>query len=77
MNQHIQVIKFANTFKLKLYNQTRLITDFDQAGFDALIAENNFFTSNADDFQFNHYDVISPSNERNQLFVEAYQSTQF
>jgi len=70
-------IKFANTFKLKLYNQTRLITDFDQAGFDALIAENNFFTSNADDFQFNHYDVISPSNERNQLFVEAYQSTQF
>jgi len=70
-------IKFANTFKLKLYNQTRLITDFDQAGFDALIAENNFFTSNSDDFQFNHYDVISPSNERNQLFVEAYQSTQF
>ncbi len=70
-------IKFANTFKLKLYNQTRLTTDFDQAGFDALVAENNFFTSNADDFQFDRYDVISPSNERNQLFIESYQSTQF
>ncbi|WP_162126320.1 SusD/RagB family nutrient-binding outer membrane lipoprotein [Flavobacterium phycosphaerae] len=70
-------IRFANTFKLKLYNQTRLTTDFDQAGFDALIAEDNFFTSNADDFQFNRYDAISPSNERNQLFIAAYEGTQF
>ena len=70
-------IRFANTLKLKLYNQTRLTSDFDQAGFDALIAENNFFSSNADDFQFNRYDAISPSNERNQLFIEAYESTQF
>ena len=70
-------IKFANTFKLKLYNQTHLSPNFDQVGFDNLIAENNFFTSNADDFQFVHYDAISPSNERNQLFVEAYESTQF
>ncbi len=70
-------IKFANTFKLKLYNQTRLTTDFDQAGFNALIAANNFFTSNADDFQFARFNLISPTNERNQLFIEAYESTQF
>lgn len=70
-------IRFANTFKLKLYNQTRLTTDFDQAGFDALIAENNFFTSKEDDFEFDRHNVISPSNERNQLFIESYQSTQF
>jgi hypothetical protein len=70
-------IKFANTFKLKLYNQTRLAADFDQAGFDALIAQNNFFTSNADDFQFARFDVISPTNERNRLFIESYESTQF
>ena len=38
-------IRFANTFKLKLYNQTRLTPDFDTAGFNALIAENNFFKS--------------------------------
>lgn len=71
-------IKFANTFKLKLYNQTNLLTTgFDQVGFSALIAENNFFTSNGDDFQFNHNVAISPSNERNRLFSESYESTQF
>jgi Starch-binding associating with outer membrane len=71
-------IKFANTFKLKLYNQTNLLTTgFDQAGFNALIAENNFFSSNADDFQFNRNVAISPSNERNNLFRESYESTQF
>jgi hypothetical protein len=70
-------IKFANTFKLKLYNQTRLTADFDQAGFNALVAENNFFTSNADDFQFSRFDLISPTNERNRLFIESYESTQF
>lgn len=70
-------IKFANTFKLKLYNQTRLTTDFDQVGFDALIAEDNFFTSNEDDFQINHFNVLSPTNERNKLFIESYESTQF
>ena len=70
-------IKFANTFKLKLYNQTRLTADFDQAGFNALIAENNFFTSNTDDFQFARFTVLAPTNERNRLFIESYESTQF
>lgn len=70
-------IRFANTFKLKLYNQTRLTSDFDTDGFNALIAENNFFESIDDDFQFNHFNAISPSYERNTLFKEAYESTQF
>lgn len=70
-------IKFANTFKLKLYNQTRLTSDFDQAGFDSLIAENKFFTAKEDDFQFAHFNAISPTNERNNLFIDAYESTQF
>lgn len=70
-------IRFANTFKLKLYNQTRLTTDFDQVGFDALIAENNFFKSINDDFEFKHTQNISPSDERNKLFLESYNSSQF
>jgi Starch-binding associating with outer membrane len=70
-------IKFANTFKLKLYNQTRKVGSFDQAGFNALIAENNFMTSITDDYEFKHYTAISPSNEKNRLYVESYQSTQF
>lgn len=70
-------IRFANTFKLKLYNQTRLTPDFDQAGFNALVAENNFFDSSADDFQFNQTANLSPSDERNKFFLESYNSTQF
>ena len=70
-------IRFANTFKLKLYNQTRLASEFDQAGFDALIAENNFFLSNEDDFQFLHTANQSPTDERNRFFLESYNSTQF
>lgn len=70
-------IRFANTFKLKLYNQTRLTADFDQAGFDALIAEGNFFTSNEDDFQFVQTSNLSPTDERNKFYLESYNSTQF
>jgi hypothetical protein len=70
-------VRFANTLKLKLYNQTRLTTDFDQTGFNALIAENNFFINNGDDFQFKHFNVVAPSAERNRLFRDAYESTQF
>ncbi|WP_418263944.1 SusD/RagB family nutrient-binding outer membrane lipoprotein [Flavobacterium faecale] len=70
-------IRFANTFKLKLYNQTRLTNDFDQLGFDALVLENNFFTSNADDFQFTHTANVAPSDERNRYFYQSYNSTQF
>ncbi|AWA28715.1 SusD/RagB family nutrient-binding outer membrane lipoprotein [Flavobacterium magnum] len=70
-------IRFANTFKLKLYNQTRLTPDFDQAGFDALITENNFFDSIDDDFQFNQTNKLSPTDERNKFFLESYNSTQF
>ncbi len=70
-------IRFANTFKLKLYNQTRLVSAFDQAGFAALIAENNFFTSIDDDFQFLQTRNQSPSDERNRFFLTSYNSTQF
>ncbi|MFY7664799.1 SusD/RagB family nutrient-binding outer membrane lipoprotein [Flavobacterium sp.] len=70
-------IRFANTFKLKLYNQTRKVSDFDTAGFNALVAEGNFMTSNADDFEFKHYNVLAPVDERNLLFLESYNSTQF
>ncbi|MGB5819177.1 MAG: SusD/RagB family nutrient-binding outer membrane lipoprotein [Saonia sp.] len=71
-----QWVKFANTLKLKLYNQIRLSSLFDQADFNALIAENNFFTSNADDFQFNQTANQAPTDERNQLFRAAYGGAQ-
>lgn len=70
-------IRFANTFKLKLYNQVRLTSDFDEIGFNALIAENNFFQSIEDDFQFIQTKNLSPTDERNKLFLESYNSSQF
>lgn len=69
-------IKFANTYKLKLYNQIRLSSVFNQTDFNSLIAENNFFNSSNDDFQFNHTINQSPTDERNSLFLAAYGGTQ-
>lgn len=69
-------VKFANTLKLKLYNQIKETSLFNTADFNALVAENNFFTSSADDFQFTHTATQAPTDERNQLFLGAYGGTQ-
>lgn len=70
-------IRFTNTFKLKLYNQVRLTSDFDEAGYINLINEDNFFKSIDDDFQFLHTKITSPRDERNTFFLESYNSSQF
>lgn len=70
-------IKFTNTFKLKLYNQIRLSSLFNVNDFNALVSEGNFFTSNADDFQFTQTRNQSPTDERNKFFLASYNSTQF
>ena len=69
-------VKFANTFKLKLFNQIRSSSLFNATEFNSLVSENNFFTSSADDFQFNHTSVQSPLDERNSLYLGAYGGTQ-
>ncbi len=69
-------VKFANTLKLKLFNQIRLSSIFSQTDLDALVAENNFFTSIADDFQFTHTSNQAPTDERNQMFINAYGGAQ-
>lgn len=72
--------KFANTLKLKLYNQIKNSSEFDQVGFDTLIAENNFMATKADDFQVYKTVVTSTiysNNERNRLYIDSYESTQF
>lgn len=71
-----QWVKFANTFKLKLYNQIRLSSLFNKADFDALVAQNNFMSSIADDFEFTHTIAQAPSDERNELFIDAYGGAQ-
>ncbi len=71
-----QWVKFANTLKLKLYNQIRLSTLFNSTDFNALLADDNFMSSNSDDFQFNHTANLAPADERNRLFVDAYGGAQ-
>ncbi len=72
----IKWIKFANSFKLKLYTQVRLSSLFNQSDFDALVAQNNFISSISDDFQFTHTITQAPSDERNQLFIDTYGGAQ-
>jgi hypothetical protein len=67
--------RFANSFKLKLYNQVRLTSMYDAADVSSLLA-GSLFTSNADDFQFRHTATIAPLDERNQLFRGAYGGAQ-
>lgn len=70
-------IRFANTFKLKLYNQIRNTSLFNATDFNALVAENNFMQSKDDDFEFRHTTNATPSDERNKLFIISYGGTQF
>lgn len=57
-------IKAANTLKLRLLLNIRLVDAArSKAGIEALIAENNFITSNADDFQFSFGANVSPMNQ--------------
>lgn len=72
-----QWIKFANTFKLKLYNQIKTTSLFNSADFNSLVAGNNFFKSIADDFEFEHTANQAPTDERNNYWQSAYLSTQF
>ncbi|MEA1785897.1 SusD/RagB family nutrient-binding outer membrane lipoprotein [Arenibacter sp. GZD96] len=45
-------IKLANTLKMKLYLQSRLVDATAISKFNAIVASGNYITSSADDFQF-------------------------
>lgn len=64
--------KFVNTLKLKLYNEIRLSSLFDASKLNALVSANNFMTGLSDDFQFTYSTAQSPSDERNQLYLDSY-----
>lgn len=46
-------IKAANTIKLKIYLQSRLVDNSAIANFNSIISSGNYINSSADDFQFN------------------------
>jgi hypothetical protein len=65
-------IKLANTIKLKIYVQTRLVNANSMTQFNNIIASNNFISSSADDFQFRWSSTNANPDSRSPLYVDNY-----
>ncbi|MER3318371.1 MAG: SusD/RagB family nutrient-binding outer membrane lipoprotein [Allomuricauda sp.] len=61
-------IKLANTLKLKMYVQSRLVDSSVKAKIDALIAQGNFITSANEDFVFQYSSTDSNPDSRHPEF---------
>jgi hypothetical protein len=64
--------RFANSLKLKLYNQVRLTSMYNAADVAALITANNFMGATTDGFRFLYTNSNTPEN-RHPLFSQDYQ----
>jgi hypothetical protein len=64
-------IKFANSLKLKLYNQVRLTDLYNDAAVAALITEDNFIDEMSGGFRLKYGSANNPEN-RHPLFVQDY-----
>ncbi|MEM9648148.1 MAG: SusD/RagB family nutrient-binding outer membrane lipoprotein [Bacteroidota bacterium] len=51
-NDYSKWVKAANTLKMKLYLQTRLVDPGAAAAFNAIVASGDYITDTADDFEF-------------------------
>lgn len=65
----------ANTIKLKLYNQIRLVDPSVNAKIAALLAENKLIGATANGFMFPFTTLRTPD-ERNPAYTETYEATQ-
>lgn len=63
-------IKLANSLKLKMYNQMRLVSTFDAAAVKALVLENNFIDAESA-FEINYGKSKLPEN-RNPMYAKEY-----
>lgn len=63
-----QWIKFANTLKLKLYIQTRLVDSSVGAKINALVNSGNLILESVDDFQFNYSATDANPDSRHPFF---------
>jgi SusD/RagB-like outer membrane lipoprotein len=62
-------IKFANTLKLKLYLQSRLVNESEsKSGINAILTSGNYISSSADDFQFNWSSTDENPDSRHPIF---------
>lgn len=76
-------IKLANTLKLKLYVQSRLLSSGESsivnsavssAGINAIIASGEYITSSSDDFQFNWSTTDNNPDSRHPFFARNFDS---
>ncbi len=67
-------IKFANTLKLRYFNQTRLVNAGAAAGIDAILAEGNFITERSEDFQFQYGSNRANPNSRHPFYNNHYEN---
>ncbi len=65
-------IQFANTLKLKMYVQTRLVDGSVKDKINALISEGKLINSATDDFEFKYSSEITPSDSRHPYFALNY-----
>ncbi|WP_282054599.1 SusD/RagB family nutrient-binding outer membrane lipoprotein [Maribacter luteus] len=65
-------IKLANTLKLKLYIQTRLVDSSVSSKINALIAEGNLIESSEDDFFFQYSSVDANPDSRHPIFTDNF-----
>ncbi|NQX85804.1 MAG: SusD/RagB family nutrient-binding outer membrane lipoprotein [Flavobacteriaceae bacterium] len=66
-------IKLANTLKLKLYLQTKLVDDNAATEINSIIASGNYITDAADDFQFNWGTSDNDPDSRHPIFARNFE----
>jgi hypothetical protein len=69
-------LKFAHSLKLQLVVNSRLKMNDASSRFNSILTDNNFITSNADDFQFNYNTTFTPDGDyRHPIFTNQYLGT--
>ena len=67
-------IKFANTLKLKIYVQSRLVNESESvSGINAILATGNYIQSSSDDFQFDFSTADTNPDSRHPIFARNFQ----
>ena len=64
-------VKLANSLKIKIYTNLRLTRDVS-ASVNGIISEGNYFTSNADDFNFYYSTINAPTESRHPDYTSNY-----
>lgn len=65
-------IRLANTIKLKIYVQSRLVNSNSMTQFNNIIASNNFISTSTSDFQFKWSATNANPDSRHPLYVDNY-----